>query len=90
MREAFRDINRGNRARIIHQMLDLTRAPDGKQSPFFRVLRLGATGPQRVVNAVDFDDARVSQNIVVGARLSESLEQPAPAVRAWALSGDAI
>jgi hypothetical protein len=52
------NVQRGNRTRVGHQMLDLPRAPDGIQPEFAVVSRDGAQAPERIVQAVAVEDRR--------------------------------
>jgi hypothetical protein len=54
------------------------------------MLRLGATCPKRVVDSVDFDDARIGERFVVGLCLPKTVEQFAPAIRARIMRADAV
>jgi hypothetical protein len=61
-------------------MFYLPRTPNGIDPPFPRVLRLGSTCPKRVINSVDFDDARISKRLVIGFRFAEAREQLCPSI----------
>jgi hypothetical protein len=78
-------IKRVQRTLIFHQMLDLPRAPNGKQPPFLCLLRLGAAAPQGVINAVDFDNPRKWQRLIIRRCLAKARQQLAPSILAGAV-----
>jgi hypothetical protein len=51
-------------------MLNLSRTPNRKRSPFFVVMRFSAARPKSIVKAVYFDNASVRQRLVIGSRLA--------------------
>jgi hypothetical protein len=72
-------IQRSERARVGHQVLHLSSAPDCIQAHLALVPINGTQAPQRVVQAVAFENRAERQRLVVGLRFAEVAQQFGPA-----------
>jgi hypothetical protein len=59
-------IQRSERARVGHQVLHLSSAPDCIQAHLALVAVHGAQAPQRVVQAVAFENRAERQRLIIG------------------------
>jgi hypothetical protein len=62
---AFRNIQRGDAARVGHHVLHLPRTPDREQSRLAVAVRHGTETPERIVEAVAVKDDAQRQRFVV-------------------------
>jgi len=79
----FHDIKCSDRARIGHQMLHLSRAPNRVKSPYARMIRLALAAPQRIIEAVAGHNDGKWQWFVIARSFPEGGEQLRPPLLAW-------
>jgi hypothetical protein len=64
-------IQRGKAARVDHKVLHLSSAPDQVQPQLTLVPIDGAQAPDRVVQAVAFENGQQADGLVIGLRLAQ-------------------
>jgi hypothetical protein len=76
-------IERGETARICHQVPHRLGKIHGAVTPQAGMLRLSPAAPQRVVETIDAQYFGVGKRLIVGLCFAESTQQGFPSMRAW-------
>jgi hypothetical protein len=87
---SLRNIQRSQRARVSHQVLYLSGAPDCVESSLTVDTVAGTQAPEGVVQSVAVEDGDEKQWLVVGLRLAKMLEQLGPSVSARIVRADLV